>query len=252
VSATAPFHVLLAYSEVRDHMALARALAATRQTPVQDQVLAAKRAWGIVAEDLEEQEATALARDLSAAGIESFACPGTALTPLPDTEQVRTRDSLPGEQPTLISVAGITVTSTTKKMVKEGPSAAKKAVGAAIMMTTGLPINIGGKKRKVEKTQTQQDLFFFVDLVYDAPPRRIRIAASEFDYSFLAERKLYQSLGNCKLLVSDLVAAAPRAWQNHGARVLLQGRPINTMGYASLQDLEREERWLVTLRGLDG
>ena len=83
------------------------------------------------------------------------------------------------------------------------------------------------------------------------PPRRLRVAAEHFDYSFLKERKLYQVMGNFKLLVGDLVKETSEAWQNHGTRVLLEGKPIQTMGYSTLADLERETRWLLTLQELN-
>lgn len=231
-------------------MALARVLASLRGTPVQDQVLLAKRSWGIVDEDLSEAGARALTEGLRASGVECLACHSSALVELPEAESATKVDALPDARPSLIAAAGITVTSTATKTVNAGPSPAQKAVGTAIMLTTGMPLKIGGKKRAVKKTETQQDLVFCMDLVYDAPGRRVRIVASEFDYSFLGARKLYQALGNCKLLLTDLVGAAPEALQNHGTRVLMQSQPVSTMGYGSFEDLEREERWLLTLRAL--
>ena len=56
-----------------------------------------------------------------------------------------------------------------------------------------------------------------------------------------------ESNGNFKVLVSDFVQEAPQAWRNHGTRVLLENKPLQTMGYESLEDLERESRWLLTL-----
>jgi hypothetical protein len=119
------------------------------------------------------------------------------------------------------------------------------------MMSTGLPIKIGGGKRSVETKQDVQNLVFFADLCYESPSRRLRIEASHFDFSCLAGRMLYHAQGNLKVLIQDLVEAAPEAWLNHGSRVLLEGGPIRTMGYGSPEDLEREERWLLTLRALE-
>ncbi len=245
-----PFHVLLAQPERLEPMALARVLAAIRGTPVQDQVLGAKRSWGIVGEDLSEAEARELVGALRAADVECLACRSASLAELPEAEPVTKRDGIPDVPPTLIAAAGITVTSTTKRTVKGGPSPAQKAIGTAIMMSTGIPLKLGGKKRTVQKTETQEDLVFCLDLVYEAPARRLRVVASEFDYSFLGARKLYQALGNCKLLLGEVAEGAPDAWQNHGTQVLRQNQPISTMGYGSLEDLEREERWLLTLRAL--
>jgi hypothetical protein len=229
-------------------MALAKALAAARETPVQDQMLVARRAWGIVAEDLPESEARALGKALRSSGMECAVGRTAALAELPAVEGARTADALPAAPPILIAVAGLTVTTTTTRSEKKGPSGAQKVASAAIMMSTGLPIRIGGRKRSVEKTQEEQSLVFYADLYYERPSRRLRIEASHFDFSCLGERMLYQSQGNLKLLIHDLVHAAPEAWMNHGTRVLVEARPIRTMGYASLEDLEREARWLLTLR----
>ena len=235
--------------ESRDPMALARALAAARGTPVQDQVLTARRAWGIVEEDLAESEARALAEALRSAGIECAVGPAAALADLPAAEAATTIDALPADRPVLIAAAGLTVTTTTTRTEQTGPTGAQKAASAAIMMTTGLPIKIGGRKRKVQKTREEQRLAFYLDLHYEGPARRLRVDASDFDFSCLEERMLYQAMGNLKLVLADQIEAAPEAWLNHGTRVLLEGKPIRTMGYESVDDLERETRWLLTLRG---
>jgi hypothetical protein len=248
MSETPRFALIQRDRESWDPTSLAKALAAVRGTPVQDQALAARRAWGIVADDLSEAEARALGNSLRSAGVECAVGPTAKLARLPPAEAVRTLDELPAAQPIMVAVGGITVTTTTTKTEKAGPSPGQKAASAAIMMATGLPIKVGGRKREVTKTQHDQSLFFCADLYYEAPSRRVRVEASTFDFSCLSERMLYQAQGNLKLLIGDLVEAAPEAWKNHGARVLLEGRPIRTMGYGSLEDLEREARWLLTLR----
>jgi len=236
--------------ESHDPMALAKALAAIHETPVQDQVLVAKGAWGIVADDMSESEARALGRALRSSGVECAVGPTAALARIPAVEAVRTVDALPDAHPVLIATAGITFTTTRTTTQKKGPSGAQQIASAAIMMSTGLPIKIGGRKRPVEKTHSEQSLAFYVDLYYDEPSRRLQIDASNFDFSCLGERMLYQAQGNLKLLTGDLVQASPEARVNHGTRVLLEGRPIRTMGYGSLEDLEREARWLLTLRAM--
>jgi hypothetical protein len=240
--------VILLDRESHDPMALARILAAARETPVQDQVLVAKRAWGIIADDLSANEAKALAELLRSSGVQCGVGPTAALVDVPAARTIHTVDDLPEVSPILIAVAALAVTKTKTRTVEKGPSGAEKAASAAIMMTTGLPIKIGGRKRSVEKTEEAQSLSFLADLHYPAEPGRVRIDAPHFDFSCLNERMLYQAQGNLKLLVGDLVEAAPEVWTNHGTRVLLEGKPIRTMGYASLDDLEREARWLLTLR----
>jgi hypothetical protein len=187
---TARFALLQRDRESCDPMALAKALAAIRETPVQDQVLVAKRAWGIVAEDLSESQARALGQALRSSGVECAVAPTGALAKLPGGEVARTVDALPAAQPLLIAVAGITVSTTTTTTEKKGPSGAQKVASAAIMMSTGLPIRIGGRKRSVEQPHEEQRLVFYADLYYESPFRRWQIDASQFDFSCLKERKL--------------------------------------------------------------
>jgi hypothetical protein len=246
MSEATAFAVILTRPEQREPMVLARALASIRKTPVQDQVMPAKSGWGIVAENLNAEEARRLVEGLSQAGLESKAVP--ALSPLPPAQALTRWDPAILDELALIAAAGITVTSTTTKSVKEGPSAAQKILNTGILLTTGLPIKIGGKERTVQKTQQHSDLVFYLDLIGKDPRHRWRVEAEHFDYSFLKERKLYFLMGNFKLLVGDFVQAAPAAWRNHGARVLLENKPVQTMGYDSLTDLERETRWLLTLQ----
>jgi hypothetical protein len=245
------FIVLQRDRHEHDPMKLAKALAENRGTPVQDQVAAARGAWGIVTEELPESEAKALATALGSSGIPCAVGPTTAVVELSPVEPASTARDLPSAPPALIAVAGIEGTTTTKTTKPKGRSGVQKAASAAILLTTGLPIKVGGRKGKVETTRDERTLSFHADLHYRDPSRRLRIDASHFDFSFLGERMLYQAQGNLKLLVAQLVARTPEAWLNHGARVLLEGRPVRTMGYRSLEDLDREARWLLTLARFD-
>ena len=238
--------MILARPERGEFMDLAKALAAVRKTPVQDQVVGAKHAMGVIAKNVTADEGQRLVEQLRAARLDVALVPG--LADLPKAEPLTRLDAGIGNNLSLIAAAAITVTSTTTKTVKEGPSAAQKLISTGILLTTGLPIKVGGRERSVQKTQSQSDLAFFADLHYENPARRLRIDASHFDYAFLKERKLYPVMGNFKLLLSDLAQSAPEAWRNHGARILLDGKSLSTMGYESLADLERESRWLLTLQ----
>jgi hypothetical protein len=245
VDQTSRHLVILSRPEQRDPMVVAKALAAIRKTPLQDQVTVAKGGWGVLAENLLAAEAEQLVNGLRQAGLESQAVP--ALSPIPDAQPLIRWDPGITNGLGLIAAAGIKLISKTTKTVKEGPTASQKILSAGILLSTGLPIKIGGSERTVEKTQERSELVFYLDLIYKEPGRRLRIDAQKFDYSFLKERKLYFLMGNFKLLIGDLVKAVPAAWSNHGTKVLLENKPIQTMGYDSLNDLERESRWLMTL-----
>jgi hypothetical protein len=244
---TTGFIVLLKNPEPREPMTVAKALAAARKTPLQDQMRTAKSGWGILAENLQEAEAKSLVQELGKSNLSCAAIPASSLAPLPEAKPLLRMEPVVTEGLVLIAAAAVTITSTTTKSVKEGPNAAQKVLSTAILLGTGLPIKIGGRERTVEKKQEHSDVVFYVDLLYEDPTRRFRVDAQRFDYSFLKERKLYQVFGNYKLLIGDLALAVPAAWTNHGTKVLMAGKPIQTMGYDSLSDLERETRWLLTL-----
>jgi hypothetical protein len=248
VNAPPRFALLQIDREATDPMVLAKAFAAIRGTPVHDQVLQAKRSFGIVADDLSHEDAKAMAVALKNEGVNVAMGPTAALAQLPAAEAATSLDAIPTQAPTLVSVAAITIVTTRTTTQKQGPSPGQKAASMAIKMSTGLPISIGGKKQAVQKTQTEETLAFVADLHYRDPARRMRINASAFDFSCLKERMLYQAQANLKLLLGDVVASAPDAWLNQGARVLLAGQPIRTLNYATVDDLEREARWLLTLR----
>ncbi len=241
------FAVILADPNARNPMLVAKALASVRKTPLQDQILVAKNGWGVLAENLSETDSKKLVQDLKNAGLETFSMASKSFIPLPDIKPAQTLDLLLANPPVLIAAAGITHTSKTTKLIKEGPSAGQKIMSTVILLGTGLPVNIGGKSRLVEKTQQHCDLVFHADFLYKDPWLRYRVDAQMFNYACLKERKQYYVLGNFKLLLADLVKAYPQAWTNHGARVLLEGKPVQSMGYESLTDLEKETRWLLAL-----
>jgi len=247
MSDTPTFLVRLTTPELPDVMTLAKTLASVRQTPVQDQVVTAKRCWGIVAEHLDEKAAGVVVEALSKAGVACAAVPEAQFATLPTAEAAGTWATFSETPPLLIASAMIPTSSTSTKTVKEGPSGAQKILSTAILLGTGLPIKIGGKERTVTKTQHHADQLYVMDLIGGQPLRRWRITAEHFDYSYLNERKLYQVLGNFKLLLADLVQRWPKARQNHGTKIFLQNKPLNVMGYTSLADFEREMRWLLTL-----
>ncbi len=231
-------------------MVIAKALAHVHQTPVQDQMLHAKSAWGILAEGLPENAAASITTSLGQAGVTCLVCPASLLVTLPDFLAAQRVEDVLAAPVDALSAAAIKVTTTTTRQVKEGPSIAQKIASTGILLATGMPIKIGGKERVTEKTKEVSDTFFYLDVISRSLQKRWRIEAGHFDYSFLKERKLYQVFGNFKLLLQDLLQKHPAALRNHGAHILVNNLPVNTMGYGSLAEWERETRWLLTLKAL--
>ncbi|MBI5209341.1 MAG: hypothetical protein HY927_05135 [Elusimicrobia bacterium] len=259
------FAVLLRGPELPEQARCAGAVAAFRQVPFCDAARLARSAWGIMGEDMEKGEAEGLAAALEEAGAPAVALPQGLLEPPPapgqavgmefDALGLRLLDKAgaPAEmrwdRVALVAAAGFKETTVKKLTVKEGPTLTQKAASMGLMMA-GLPIRVGGKERVVEKTIEDVELLFFLDLFERRPPRRFRVDAREFDYSCLGPGMQPCSAENFRALVGLLAARAPRALRSRGSQVLLGRQPVNTMGYDSLADLERESRWRLTLEGL--
>lgn len=242
---------------------IARALALFKKIPLQDAAPLARRCWGIVASDLGEPEARDLIARLEECGLGGLAVGRGSMRDLPPDQLVLRaefspetlqvfdkaggRESLSWRRIEVVAAAVIRSVTSRSVEVKEGPTAAQKAMRLGVLMTTGLPIPIGKKRQVVEKKLEHPELLFYLDLITDAPRARYRIDAQQFDYSVLGARKLYNVMGNFKIVVGEIAARAPQAFRTRGTEVLMANQPLATLGYESLADLERECRWLLTL-----
>lgn len=245
---------------------IAQALAHFQKIPAQDAAPAARKCWGIIEEDLEKKKAEELVACLKESGLESFTIPRGLLEDLPPLSPVPRLEleesgirGLPknGEEKrisyaaiSLIAAIGFKKTTTSTVKIKEGPSLAEKAIGFGLMLSTGLPIKVGKKEKETLKNQEQSELVFFLDICGQEQSARLRVDAQNFDFSCLGERMEYNIFGNFKTLISEFTRRAPEAEKNRGASVILKNKSISAMGYESLNDLERESRWLLTLRAL--
>lgn len=219
-----------------------------------------RRSWGIVAEPSTAEEAEALASALTAAGQAAVAVPVSLLEEPPAAIAV-TKAELSGDGfDVLAGRAGAeiqrlvwthlkvlsagAVTETSRKTVTEGPSTGEKVVRLGATLVTGLPL-LGGKSktRKVlEERRTP-----FIEMIFVAPARRIRILAAEFDYTALGPKMSYSAELNFRALVLELAARAPAALRGKGARAILAKAPSRELTYDSFDDAQREERWLLAL-----
>jgi hypothetical protein len=134
------------------------------------------------------------------------------------------------------------------KTVKEGPSDTERAVGMGIMMVTGLPVGMG-KAKEVKKTVHETELFVYMDLLVEdsAGLRRLHVDGQKFNYGALGDARRPDVLGNFRLLLQGLDRFAGAALRNAGARGLLAGRPVASLGYDSSADYEKEIRWLLSI-----
>src|SRR4051812_40473196 len=107
------FCVILTRPEQRDPLALAKALASIRKTPVPDQSVAAKNCWGLFEIDPDESAALQLSDGLTAAGIENRIIQAGRLATLPEAIPLDRFEGFSAAGLILIAAAGVTVTHTT-------------------------------------------------------------------------------------------------------------------------------------------
>ena len=255
-AARPPHAVLLRSPESYTPPKLAAALAKREKRPALDFAASARRNWGLAAESLPAEQAEALAADLTAAELPAIAAPASLLEspppsrPLPRAEL--SREGLGVEGQTLswerLAVVCAAALETSKSFTTTtGPSAAERAVRIGITLATGLPVGMGKSETKTVQHKDRQQL---LDLLFLEPAARLRLDAERFDYSMLGAKKGYSSHTNLIALLETLTERAPKALRGRGTRALLSRKTGAESLYESLDDLEREERWLLTLAAL--
>lgn len=249
--------VILSKPEGLETPDVAKALAKHRKAPLLDVLPAVRRSGGILAEGVSEEAACAEAEALTAAGIPAMAlaCSELAILPAPvevprlelgGTSLSWSGGSRPWDKLRLIAAAGLTETRVKTIKTEEGPSVGEKAARIGLTLATGLPMGLG-KSKEVEKRVESSDLLFFSDLIVVEPLARLRIDAQRFDYSVLGGAMGLSTLENFKRVLAALRARVPGARLNRGARILLENKAVREMGYDSIDVVERETRWRVTL-----
>lgn len=259
-----PPHAVLLRAPARfDAKVVAAVLAARGQLPAESWLPVVRRYWGIVGEPSAAEEAEELAAALTAAGHPAVAVP-VGLLEEPPAATLVTRAELSGDGFDVVAgragaepqrlvwthmkvLSAGAVTETSSKTVTEGPSAGEKAVRLGATLVTGIPM-MGGKTKTRQVSEERR--IPFIELLFVAPARRIRIYAAEFDYTVLGPKMSYSAELNFRALVSELAARAPGALRGKGARALLAKAPSGELSYESFEDVQREERWLLALDAL--
>lgn len=261
-----PYAVLISEPEKYRLPDVARVLARLRKMPVQDAFGALRRSWGVVETGFSEAAARETAAKLMEGGLPAVAIPENLIEDLPPLKAAA-KMALSAEgvsfeieagrpsraawrRVALVAAAAFKQTTVRAAKVEEGPSLGQKALKLGLTLATGIPMGLGGGKKEVERKVESSDLVFYLDLVLREPAERLRIDAQDFDYSGLKAKMGYNASGNFRQLLLELTGGAKAAWANRGTQMLLDGKPVREMGYESLEDLERECRWLLTLRSL--
>jgi len=254
------FAVVAAESETWNAAAASKALAAALKTPAVDQIARARRAWGVLAENLDRQAADDLALSLAENGLPAVPVPQRLIQPPPRALVAR---SLSWDGQGLRAVAGgaalepvawadiavlaaASLPQTVTRTIKIAPEMdlGKEALKLGLTLVTGIPMMGGGKKEETKVVRTSD-----VTLVFDlaAPGLCLRVLADSFDYTSLGALKTYGAAANFKILFGEIAKRATTATFNRGARLLLDGKPLRDLGHESEDDLNREDRWLWAL-----
>ena len=261
-----PHAVLVRSPEKFMPTAVASVLAKRAKAPALDFVAPARRAWGLIAESLPAADAEALAAELTAVGQAALAAPSSLLE-TPATPVLVAKAELSGDGFDVVSgranaaperlswtrlsalcAAGLEVRTTTTVTETSPMELGEKAVRLGLTMATGIPMM--GSKKEVKRTVETRDRTLTLDLLFLAPARRLRIDSRAFDYSLLGPKMGYGVEANFHALLEELAARAPGALRGKGTRALLARRPAGESQYESLDDMEREELWLLTLASL--
>lgn len=256
------WHVVLSDPAGATPGALAPWFAARKGLALIDAQRVARHAWGVLAENLTEEEALSVRAEAAAMGLPAACVSEDRLRSLPDPLPVSGLkiDGLslgwicgapPAPLPTvkagsirLLSFATVRHDALVTKVVKEQASNARRLAGLGIMLATGIPVGMGGTT-EVSRTVSATEWIVFLDVFGEGD--RWRVTPERFDFSSLGAGKGVGGPANTRSFLALLRTAAPGALLNRGARLLLSGQPLAGAGYDDLDDVEKESRWLLAL-----
>jgi len=254
------FAVVAAESEAWNAAAAAKALASALKTPAVDQIARARRAWGVLAENLDRRAADDLSLSLAENGLPAVPVAQRLILPPPralatkslswDDAELRTVAGGAALEPVawadIAVLAAASLPQTVTRTIKIAPEMdlGKEALKLGLTLVTGIPMLGGGKKEETKVVRTS-DITLVFDMV--APGLCLRVIADSFDYTSLGALKTYGAAANFKILFGEIAKRATAATLNRGARLLLDGKPLRDLGHESDEDLNREDRWLWAL-----
>ena len=261
-----PHAVLVRSPEKFLPTAVASVLAKRAKAPALDFVAPVRRSWGVIAESLPAEAAEELAAELTSGGQPALAAPSSLLEAPPPPVLVAKAEfsgdgfdvvsgranaapeRLSWTRLSALCAAGLEV-RTSKTVTETAPmEMGEKAVRLGLTMATGIPMM--GSKKEVKRVVETKDRALMLDIVFLGPARRLRVDAHAFDYSLLGPKMGYGAEVNFHAFLAELAARAPGALRGKGTRAMLARRPAGESAYESIDDLEREERWLITLAAL--
>ena len=214
------FSVLTADDKLPDFALVTKDHLESRGLNCEDAGRAARHAWGILGEGLNEDTAALILERCALYGLGAVKVP-TALIPVLEppvkikkavfaAENFNYADggSLAGSESSgnilILSAAPVKEVTTRTVTTTEGPTAQEKAVRFGIMAVTGLPLGLG-KSKEVKKEIKGSEVSFCLDIVLredrprspwsetagtrPAAVRRLRLGSDDFDFSCLREKR---------------------------------------------------------------
>jgi hypothetical protein len=254
------YHVLLGNLEAAKPPLIAEALAKLHGVPAADMAQAARRSWGFALESASKEKAEALVGHLAAKKLESFVLPANLVEELPARADLPTLSladphfEAGGQRRSWSNVSVIAACALTRTVTHTRPgepesTMADKALKLGLMMS-GLPTGLAPKTPQGPVKSSETEFSFHALLVVSEPAAVLHLDCDRFDYSCLGEKMGYNALLNFKALLTELKSRAPKALVNRGFEALRLSAPVAALGYEALADLEKESRWLTTLRAL--
>jgi hypothetical protein len=262
------YDVILSHPDDLQLDKIAEILSKTFKVPLIDARLQARKSWGFLGERMEEGQARLLSAEAARLGLNTLRVAETSTERMPAPQNVRSarcaddgfyfnvgtdshEKGFPWDKVRLFCAAGLREEFTVTKTVKEDPTGTQQLMGIGLTMTSGLPIG-GGKGKEMQKAVKQAEISLFADVFVGGGSEgsallRLHINAEGFNFGYLGNRKEPHVLGNFRLLLKDIAKGAGQALRNKGAQIILAEQPLNTQGYDSRADYEKECRWLLSL-----
>ncbi len=241
---------------------LGRFFSGSLKIPLIDAQHRARRAWGVLGENLSEEDARRLAAEATAVGIPAAAFPSGTLKPLPPPVMVQraelpevglllkvgvpaTARTVPFDSLRVAAALAVREETQTTVTVKEGPSTGERVAKIGLMMATGIPMGVGGKSKEVKKIVTSGEFTLFAD-IFTVAGERYCVDPARFGFSG-PRGATWTGLENLRRFLQALLPKTPKALVNRGVRWLVESRPLSSLGYDTRADYEKECRWLLAL-----
>lgn len=229
--------------EAPTHEQLGAAFATLERFTKHDGQLAAKDAYGVLAEGLSKGDADALCAALTSQGVQTTVVEDAEFPALPHPQRVK-RVALSDAALTVFDGLGreSAVPWETIRLIAVGlvvEEDFQRGADQLVLYDQGI-FTMPGDHEQVHRMAR------YIDVVRDVEPRRYQIDGSEFRYDYLGDRQANDWRQNFATLVGDIVQRATTAGAalNRGAHDMI-GPADNALAYPSRHGYEEEIQWLL-------